>query len=237
MSDIKASRWFNLHRSDQHIWLALPAGPHRVLSSCVLNGGLVHADHVLNLKVPRQLAKQEQPAHTLQSYADGLGAGGTTVGMMTAASMASLRCYRQQVQGVELTVLVTCGLDNARRVGDTAEYQQMITSPVEVGTINIVCLSSVGLTEAAMVEAVQMITEAKTAALVNAGIRSPLTCALATGTGTDAVAVVSAKGREQVQYCGKHVLFGEILGQLVLGAVQDSIGWYRQGETDSQVDT
>lgn len=241
MSDSKNTPdWYQVHVSDQCVWLQLHDGPHSVLSSSVLNGGLIQAENVLNLKVPRQLDIAEQPAFTLQSCADRLGAGGTTVGMMTAASMDSLRFRRQMEQGVELAVLVTCGLDNARRVGDPAEYRQMTTSPCELGTINIIFLTSAAMSSAAMVEAVQMVTEAKAAALMAADIRSPLTSALATGTGTDAVAVVSGvsgEGDEAVHFCGKHVLFGEILGRLVLDAVQDSIRWYQVEGIHFDVDT
>ena len=226
MSEIKLSPWYQLHHTEQHVWIELLQGEHRVVSSGVLNGGLSRARHLLNLKVPRTFDGDVAPAVTLQTYADGLGASGPVVGMMTAASMESMRCYRQQVQDIEL-VVVTCGLDNARRVGDVAEYRSMVSAIEQAGTINILFLSSAGMTTAAMVEAVQMITEAKTAALLAAGTRSPVSGAAATGTGTDAVAVVSGLGQEQIQYCGKHVLFGEVLGRLTLAAVQDSIAWYR----------
>lgn len=228
MSDIKLSPWYRINHTDDYVWVEMLNGNHRVLSSSVLNGGLAYARHLLNLKVPRFFDGNEHPAQSLQSYAEVLAAKGPVVGMMTAASMDSMRCYREQVQGVEMVVLVTCGLDNARRVGDLAEYRSMVSEVPELGTINIIVLCSVGLTTTAMVEAVQMITEAKTAALIAAGISSPVSGQPATGTGTDAVAVVSGLGADQVEYCGKHVLFGEVLGRLTFNAVQDSIGWYQQ---------
>ncbi|RLT97884.1 MAG: hypothetical protein D9N11_14610 [Ketobacter sp.] len=227
MSDIKLSPWYRINHTQDYVWVELLHGEHRVLSSSVLNGGLAKARHLLNLKVPRFFDGTEHPTLSLQSYAESLGAKGPIVGMMTAASMDSTRCYRELVQGIELVALVTCGLDNARRVGDPAEYRAMVSQPHEAGTINIIVLSSAGLSLAAMVEAVQMITEAKTAALMAAGISSPVSAEPATGTGTDAVAVVSGLGGEQVQYCGKHVLFGEVLGRITFNAVQDSIRWYR----------
>ena len=227
MSEIKLSPWYRINSTDDYVWIELLSGTHRVLSSSVLNGGISEARHLLNLKVPRCFDGNEQPAETLQTFADTLGAEGPVVGMMTAASMDSIRCYREQVQGIELVAVVTCGLDNARRVGDQAEYRSMVSEPHEVGTINIIVLSSARLSLAAMVEAVQMITEAKTAALMAAGISSPVSAEPATGTGTDAVAVVSGLGMERVQYCGKHVLFGEVLGRIAFNAVQDSIRWYQ----------
>jgi adenosylcobinamide amidohydrolase len=80
-----------------------------------------------------------------------------------------------------------------------------------------------------MVEAVITTTEAKTAALQNLGIKSPVSDNLATGTGTDAVAIVSGHGSIKISYCGKHVVFGEILAKLVIEAVCASLN----GDTKS----
>jgi len=81
------------------------------------------------------------------------------------------------------------------------------------------------LTDAASIEAILIITEAKAAALQDAKIISPISNKIATGTGTDSVAVVSGHGPETISYCGKHVLFGEILGRLVMETVASSIAW------------
>lgn len=228
---VKQSPWLRVIQTHQYVLVSLLESDFRVLSSSVLNGGLTHARHVLNLKVPAGPGELEAPAITLQNYADSLECTGEVVGMMTAASMDSFRLYEETVQGVEVVVLVTCGLNNARCVGDHAEYRSMLTEPGLAGTINIIMLTSVAMSDAAKVEAVQMITEAKSAALFEAGIVSPVSQRMATGTGTDAVAVVSRVSGQTVAYCGKHVLFGEVLGRLVFDAVTDSIAWYRQGST------
>ena len=76
-----------------------------------------------------------------------------------------------------------------------------------------------------MVEALMLATEAKTTALHEAGIVSPISNQLATGTGTDSVVLVSNVGKKNVSYCGKHVVFGEVLGRLVYQAVASSIAW------------
>ena len=130
---------------------------------------------------------------------------------------------RESVQGIEVVVLVTSGLSNPRRAGDRAEYRKMVTHSGEIGTINIIAMTSAILTRPAMVEALMIVTEAKSAALQDAKIRSPVSNKIATGTGTDAIAVVSGHGPETVRYCGKHVLIGEILGRLVTDAVTSSI--------------
>lgn len=211
-------------KTPQHIHVAFSL-PHAVLSSAVLNGGVVYADHLVNVKVPNHGAFTEPPDVTLSRYCEDAGWSGTTVGMMTAASMESFRMMQVSEQGVEIVVMVTTGLSNARRVGDFAEHRIMAAPAEQVGTINIVVMTSAVLTEAASVEAVLMATEAKTAALQDAGIRSPVSHGIVTGTGTDAVAIVSGHGPEVVGYCGKHVVFGEILGRLVTKTVTSSIAW------------
>ena len=197
--------------------------PHQVISSAVLNGGIVQARHLVNLRVPKHWESREAPEVTLAKYCSDAGWSGTIVGMMTAASMDSFRMARESVQDIDVVVLVTSGLSNPRRGGDRAEYRKMATQSEERGTINIIAMTSAILTGAAMVEALMIVTEAKSAALQDASIRSPVSNKIATGTGTDALAIVSGHGPETVRYCGKHVLIGEILGRLVTDAVTSSI--------------
>ncbi len=143
--------------------------------------------------------------------------------MMTAASMDSLRVTKKREQGVDIIVLVTSGLSNPRRAGDHAEHRMMGAVSQDFGTINIIGLTSATLTQPALVEALMIATEAKAAALQSLGIKSSISSGIATGTGTDAMAMVSGQGETTVQYCGKHVLFGEILANLVIEAVTSSI--------------
>lgn len=214
----------SLNQTSQHIHVEFNI-PHQILSSAVLNGGLVYADHIVNLKVPKCVSAPSSPQLTLTTYCENANWNGNSVGMMTAASMDSFRMAKESVQGIDIIVLVTSGLANARRVGDLAEHRIMAAESEEVGTINIIMITSAILTGAAMVEALLIMTEAKTAALQDAGIKSPISNKIATGTGTDSIAVVSGHGPDTVNYCGKHVLFGEILGRMVTDTVASSILW------------
>jgi adenosylcobinamide amidohydrolase len=67
------------------------------------------------------------------------------------------------------------------------------------------------------------VTEAKVAALQNLDIISPVSNQPATGTGTDSIAIAADSKAKKIQYCGKHVVFGEILARLVIEAVISSI--------------
>jgi len=218
-------------QTDNHIHIDFRT-PHRVISSAVLNGGFSEARHILNLKVPKHSDTPETPSATLTQYCINEGWEGTTVAMMTAASMGSFRLAKECVQGIDVAVMVTAGLSNPRRTGDKAEYRQMVCDPEEVGTINTIAMTSAHLTDTAMVEALLIVTEAKAAVLQEIGILSPVSHRIATGTGTDSVAIVSGHGPETVAYCGKHVLFGEVLGRLTEEAISASIEWYRKNITE-----
>lgn len=199
--------------------------PRRVLSSAVVGGGLTTAGRWLNLRVSGDApGEPASPADTVASLARACGWEGACVGMLTAASMQSLRIRRAVVGGEEFVVLATTGLGNARRAGDRAEYRMLGEVPQVAGTINLAVLASARLDPPVMVEAVMIVTEAKVAALQELAVRSLLSDALATGTGTDAIAVFSGLGPMSLPYAGKHTLAGEILARLTLAAVGDSIG-------------
>ena len=201
--------------------------PRRALSSAIYNGGLVYATHVVNLKVEKNSDAPDQvfepPDTTLATYCRSRGWRGVAVGLMTAASMNSGRKVRRVERGVEVTALVTAGLSNARRAGDRAEWRRFSEPEPTLGTINIIILTSARLTDAAMVETMLVLTEAKAAVLQECGAKSRASPTVATGTGTDAAVVVSGWGPPEVRFCGKHVLFGEMVASVTMEALQASL--------------
>ena len=206
----------------------------RALSSAILNGGLVDATDFLNLRVDGDIEVNEAPEVSLQRFAAAHGCGAHPVGMMTAASMKSLRVATDRTPNRELSVLVTTGLDNARRAGDPADYDDNAVPPA--GTINLAIVAAFPMPAATMAEMLMLATEAKAAVLQELAITSPVSGAVATGTGTDATAVFTPAHCEQVVYAGKHTRLGQILATLVMDAVRDSISdWPRNsaGETDN----
>jgi adenosylcobinamide amidohydrolase len=212
--------------TENHIHVALnPAA--WVLSSAVLGGGYMKADHIVNLKVAKNPAGRrsgfEPPGKTIARYCDQIGLAGSVVGMMTGASMNSFRFATLRRKGVEVMCLVTAGVSNAGRAGDPAEWRQFEDPRCNTGTINIIILTNAHLTKGALVEAIVTVTEAKTVALHKAGITSRSTGAPASGTGTDAIAVVNGSGPVKIRYCGKHVLFGEMLASAVIEALTASL--------------
>ncbi len=81
------------------------------------------------------------------------------------------------------------------------------------------------LSAAAMVGMVQVATEAKTAVLLHARVKSWTGRSGATGTGTDAVVVVSGSG-PPMQYSGTHTILGELVGRVIEAAVTEGLRRY-----------
>ena len=79
------------------------------------------------------------------------------------------------------------------------------------------------MSPAALVESVMLAAEAKTVAMRELGVKSPASGEIATGTGTDAIAVANGAGPKRIHYCGKHVLFGEMLASAVIEAITESL--------------
>lgn len=200
--------------------------PHRTLSSAVFNGGYCVASDFLNVRVARHSPEPaEDPAITLQRLSDELQCSGTTVAMMTAASLDSLRVMSGAIAGETLAVLVTTGLENARRAGDPAEYRALDVEPLERGTINLAVVTSARIAEAALVEMVAIATEAKAAVLQELQISSAVSGGLATGTGTDAIAIFSGHGVGGARFAGKHTLLGEQLAIMVMDVIRSSVNY------------
>lgn len=221
---MKDSTEYVVQRTLSHLCVSFDS-KRRVLSSAVLNGGLTDASHIINIKVDGNPSGSplEPPHQTILRYARDLGLNGEIIGMMTAASMNSFRSVEKARSGAKVAALVTAGLSNAKRAGEPAEYRSFEDAPQRAGTINMIIITNVLLSQAAMVEAVITATEAKSAALEDIGVMSATSGGRATGTGTDSVAIVNGHGPIQAGYCGKHVILGEMIATAVIEAVTDSL--------------
>ncbi len=214
--------------------------PVRVLSSAPRGGGFAKARTILNRQVPadppggaRKPAgpgRWRDPARELGAVAKRLGVDVRCVGLMTAVPMRHVVACRAADGSLWVDCFVTVGVNNAVRVGESVGTSNgRRSSPA--GTINIILITNARLPASAMVCAVQVATEAKTAALFAARVLSRKTGRLgATGTGTDAVVV--AAGADPVgpalRYAGTHTKLGELIGRAVLAGVREGlIRWAR----------
>ncbi|MFC6805489.1 adenosylcobinamide amidohydrolase [Methylophaga thalassica] len=206
----------------------LPAERCRVLSSAVLNGGLQKASALLNMRVDKHSPLPcLAPEQTLLDKAEALALPPVIIGMMTAASMQSLGHHIEHREALTVECWVTSGLSNVRRVGDKADDHAV------PGTINICLYINQALSDAALAEALILLTESKVTAIRDAEIISPVSGLPASGTGTDSHAVFCPDAEPQHAYCGKHTTLGELIGRVVLQACSISLTHSLRSLTES----
>lgn len=191
--------------------------PFTTLSSSLLGGGMQKKRHLANFQVPIDYQCDHASFDAEQRVKMlGLPVEETTA-MMTAAYIDQVVERSVSGEQFQLRCFVTAGVSNAARAGVRRE-----TFPgYRVGTINIIVVIDGRVTEAALVNAVISITEAKAAALQELGICDE-DGRLATGTTTDAVIVAAT---QQEQYSGVHHFAGVAteLGNALAGAVYESV--------------
>lgn len=105
--------------------------------------------------------------------------------------------------------------------------RQRAGSKTHPGTINLILVTNARLSVSAMVGMVQVATEAKTAVLLQAKVKSWTGRPGATGTGTDAVVVVSGDG-PSLRYSGTHTVLGELVGRAIGMAVTEGLARYER---------
>jgi adenosylcobinamide hydrolase len=199
------------------------SAPVRVLSWAVLNGGFCFADHVVNHRVRGSDGSFcDQPRSWLQRSATELGLHGKVVAMATAVDIGNLSQASLSGGDVEVTCFATVGCGNALSAGDPASVMPERAAHPALHTINIITVVEPGLSEAAMVEAVQIATEGRVRALYEAGIRSSASSLTATGTGTDCIAI-ACLGAAATDYCSKHTKLGELIGLAAYTAVKEGL--------------
>lgn len=142
------------------------------------------------------------------------------VGLLTSRDIGTWQTAQATVEGVTAACVVTLGLSNAESVGRRLPWHS-----ADYGTINALVAVSAGLTRQAQLEALSIAVEARTAAVMEAGME--LATGRATGTGTDCLALACDAGPGR--YAGLHTPVGEVVGavvrQAVAGAAADWLRW------------
>ncbi|KES05123.1 adenosylcobinamide amidohydrolase [Streptomyces toyocaensis] len=191
------------------LWVAGPG--RRMVSSAVLGGGIGERAWVLNAQVAHGYRRTDPDRH-LAGLAAAAGARGPGVGLMTAADVSAFTHAHDE--GAD--AFVTAGIDVR---GWAAVPGAGTGGPQAPGTINIVAAVPVPLSDAALVNAVATVTEAKVQALVEAGHDC-------SGTPTDAVCVISHipdSGQREYAFAGPRSLWGARLARAVHGAVRAAV--------------
>ena len=144
--------------------------------------------------------------------------------LITGANMGNLSIRKETYKEMEVTALVTAGvMSNALRMSRDAGLFY------EPGTINIIIMTNMALSDRAMTRAIIAATEGKTAALEDMDIRSTATPLIheATGTGTDNVLVVKGEGTP-IRNAGGHTRMGELISKAVYAGVNEAV--FRQNK-------
>ena len=199
----------------------MPLGaPHDVLSWAIVNGGRRVASDVVWREVVRgELGPEVDPVAlpaALLRRALAEAKLPDAVGLLTA----------RDVRSFDTAEAVDAGgrrpLRRHRRPRERTGGRQSARDPPVPGTINLVVAVSVPLTEEALLEGLALAAEARTAAMLEARLPSPLSGRPASGTGTDCIVVaapVAPLSAARLAYAGKHTRVGSLLGAVVRDAV------------------
>lgn len=211
--------------------------PMRVLSWAPYGAGYRQTDTILWREVRNSDLSLDFDADrwTRDQIADA-GHGSDAVLMLTSRDIGAWVARSARVGGITASCVVTAGLSNAESVGRRLPWHSADgpEGPVEAkgqggyGTINMAVATDAGLTKAAQLEALSIAVQARTVAVMAAGVE--LATGLATGTGTDCVALACNPGR--ARYAGLHTEVGEAIGAAVREAATVAVNdWVRWRET------
>lgn len=179
--------------------------PLRSIASGPYGGGIGERAWVLNATVDKDYARMDPAAHIVELAALA-GLVGPGVGMLTAVDVGTARTAHDE--GVAATVTVGLGYPTMAAAPPAGPP---VTGP---GTINLVVLLPVALSDAALVNAVATATEAKVQALWECGVN-------ATGTATDALFIGCARDGAGEPYGGPRSTWGARVARAVHAAVAD----------------
>ncbi|MFC4014890.1 adenosylcobinamide amidohydrolase [Nonomuraea purpurea] len=183
----------------------------RMISSAMLGGGIGPRSWVLNAQVVAGYSRMDPVEHLLS-----LGPDGDGVGMMTAASVDGV--VRAEDGGVE--TFATVGLRVPTWAAAPEGTQDPELAPMRVGTVNIVTVIPAAMTDAALVNTVMTVTEAKSQALIEAGFPC-------TGTASDAVCVAVRSDGPQELFGGPRSEWGARAARAVHAAVRSGAEAWR----------
>ena len=168
-------------------------------------------------------------------------------GLVTSAKMTNVGISTERFRKLEVTAISTAGTNvNAGSAGDPASYYeenghfdlninqsdggQVVGDdddgvlPEKPGTINSIILINACLDESSILLAEMTAVEAKTVALRDLMIPSCYSNEVATGTGTDGIAIFSnMESENHVEIAGKHSKLGEMIAKTVIDSIKTAL--------------
>jgi adenosylcobinamide amidohydrolase len=174
----------------------------RVISSAVWGGGIGERRWVVNAEVSLSYGRTDVETHA-QELAGQLDCPGDGVVLLTAAPVRDWTAADEN--GVE--VVATVGLSKPTWAADLTDPE-----PWRPGTVNLVAWVPVRLSDAALVNAVATVTEAKSQVLLAAGVAG-------TGTASDAVCLCCPADGPEEPFGGPRSRWGTPLARATHQAV------------------
>jgi adenosylcobinamide amidohydrolase len=208
-------------------------GRRSVISTSWLNGGYREdLTAVFNHQIPAVTSDYDhlatfEPVSYLERTAVGRRLDpGATAGLLTRAAMKNAAIVTESFREVSVSAIVTAGVNvNGCRAGDPASYYECNGTFVPLGgTINIILIVNAAIPGYAMVRAIMTATEAKSVALQQVMAKSCFSSGIATGSGTDMIAVVTDPGASlTLTDAGTHSKLGELIGTSITRATLDAL--------------
>ncbi|GAA3991756.1 adenosylcobinamide amidohydrolase [Allokutzneria multivorans] len=180
-------------------WLAISSGVH--------GGGIGERSWVVNATVGTNYDRDDPGVHVAElAAASGLSGAGT--GLLTAVDVRL--AVTNSDNGVVASATTGVGLHPTWAAARTS------TVDVSPGTINVVCWLPVRMSEAALVNAVATVAEAKAQALREAQIPG-------TGTVTDAVVLLCPTTGQAEEYGGPRSRIGSAMARAVHASIEEGL--------------
>ena len=201
-------------------WLTVELGSvHQVLSWTLNAPGFVEADKVVWREVRNSDLTLELDAHQWLLQELQCSNNAQAVAFLTSRNIDFHHYAEKSVEGEKVSCLVTAGLSNAERVGVRHGPQNRF------GTINILVKTASHLSQAAMIELMSVVVQARTLAVLEADIKIGAQQQASTGTGTDCVAIASPLRGDEAPciYAGLHTAIAEAAGAAVLSAMHEAL--------------
>ncbi len=149
-----------------------------------------------------------------------------TAGMTTAVTMDDVVIEIQESDQMFVAAIVTAGIENnGGYPGDVASYREENDGFVMIGgTINTMVMIGADLPDGILCRAAVTATEAKAAAIGELRLPSVVSEEIATGSGTDGLAVICDPSSPLRRTdAGKHSLLGELIGDTVRIATKNAL--------------
>lgn len=164
-------------------------------------------------------------------------------GLITSADMNSYSIACEKYRDIEVIAITTAGARvNAVSAGDIASYYEINAdyrydleedgsngqnnnqNPNKPGTINTILLINTKLDESSLLLAEMIAVEAKSVALRDLMVSSNYSDEIATGTGTDGIAIFSNMESENfTDNVSKHAKIGELIGKVVIDSIKEAL--------------